>query len=59
MQCSKLNYNFFYKSTFGELKLQKLLPDESVGQHYTVQESKIKIIKKNDQILKWMRHLKD
>ena len=44
MQCSKLNNNFFYKSTFGELKLQKLLPDESVGQHYTVQESKIKII---------------
>ena len=44
MQCSKLNYNFFYKSAFGELKLQKLLPDESVGQHSTVQESKIKII---------------
>ena len=38
IQCSKLNYSFFYKSNFGELKLQKWLPDISVGQHYTVQE---------------------
>ena len=38
MQCSKLNYSFLYKSNFGEIKLQKWLPDISVGQHYTVQE---------------------
>ena len=29
---------FLYKSNFGEIKLQKWLPDISVGQHYTVQE---------------------
>ena len=34
----QVELQFFLKSNFGELKLQKWLPDISVGQHYTVQE---------------------